>query len=274
MMHVITAVHNRYQITEKFIDSLRSQSYRDIHLLLIDDGSDDGTDRMVKEKFPNSTIIYGDGNLWWGGALHKAYQWLMDRGAPEDLVLISNDDTTFDAGYLEQGAELLRKYPHTLVAGSGYGIQSGKLLDGIFRHNFTDGSGRLLPPDSEGNCASTRSLFLTVELWKEIGGLHPVLLPHYFSDFEFTIRAAKKGIGIRSFSNLTYTFDEGATGDNQYDKLTLKKLFGKRSGLNPVYRLNFILLTTPVAKLPGHLWNQLKRYVQKAGIVLRLVKRR
>lgn len=274
MMHVITAVHNRRRITEKFIESLLDQTYREIHLLLIDDGSDDGTDQMVRERLPGSTILYGDGNLWWGGALHKAYQWLMAHAAPEDLVLISNDDTTFDAGYLQRGADLLQEYPRTLVAGSGYGIRSGKQLDGIFQHDFTDGSGRLLPPDREGNCASTRSLFLTVELWKEIGGLHPVLLPHYFSDFEFTIRAAKKGIGIRSFQNLTYTFDEGATGDNQYDKLTLKKLFGKRSGLNPIYRLNFILLTTPAAKLPGHLWQQLKRYLKKAGIILRLVKRR
>lgn len=274
MMHVITAVHNRRRITEKFIESLLDQTYREIHLLLIDDGSDDGTDQMVRERLPGSTILYGDGNLWWGGALHKAYQWLMAHAAPGDLVLISNDDTTFDAGYLQRGADLLQEYPRTLVAGSGYGIRSGKQLDGIFQHDFTDGSGRLLPPDREGNCASTRSLFLTVELWKEIGGLHPVLLPHYFSDFEFTIRAAKKGIGIRSFQNLTYTFDEGATGDNQYDKLTLKKLFGKRSGLNPIYRLNFILLTTPADKLPGHLWKQLKRYLKKAGIILRLVKRR
>lgn len=274
MIHVVTAAHNRYAITEKFIASLQAQTCSDIHLILVDDGSDDGTDRMVKEKFPHSTVLYGDGNLWWGGALHKVYQWLMEHGAEDDYVLISNDDTTFAEDYIERGVGLVDRYPHTLVAGSGYGIRGNEQLDGIFEHNFVDGTGRLLPPDSEGNCASTRSLFLTVKIWKEIGGLHPTLLPHYFSDFEFTIRAAGKGIAIRSFSSLTYTFDEGATGDNQYEKLTLKKLFGKRSGLNPVYRLNFILLTTPPAMLPKHLWNQGKRYLKKAGIVMRLVKRR
>ncbi len=273
MMHVVTSVHNRYAITEKFVDSLSAQTFQPVHLVLVDDGSTDGTDQMVLSRMPGSTILYGDGNLWWGGALHRAYLWLRENAEDEDLVLISNDDTQFDEMYLKRGADLLSRYPDTLVVGSGFGLRSGEHLDGIFHHSFEDGTGQLLPPGSEGNCASTRSLFLTVGMWKKIGGLHPHLLPHYFSDFEFTIRAGRKGFALRSFEELTYRFDEGATGDNQYEKLTLKKLFGKRSGLNPVYRLSFIFLTTPVHLLPKHLWNQAKRYFAKINIIRRLFRR-
>ena len=46
MIHVITAVHNRYSITEKFADRLLAQTYKDIHLILVDDGSTDSTADM------------------------------------------------------------------------------------------------------------------------------------------------------------------------------------------------------------------------------------
>ena len=48
MIHIVTAAHNRYKITEKFVDSLCRQTYRDIHLIFVDDGSTDGTSEMVK----------------------------------------------------------------------------------------------------------------------------------------------------------------------------------------------------------------------------------
>ena len=66
MIYVVTAVHDRYRITEKFVENLLKQSYKDIHLLLVDDGSTDGTADMVQRKFPSSTILQGDGTC--GGA--------------------------------------------------------------------------------------------------------------------------------------------------------------------------------------------------------------
>ena len=141
MIHVVTSVHNRYNITEKFVECLLTQTCQDIHLLLVDDGSTDGTDAMAKQKLLNTTILYGDGSLWWGGALHKAYQWLMANASDDDDVLISNDDTCFDEHYIETGRRLLKQYPDTMIAGCAYGIRSGKHLDGIFEHSFKDGTG-------------------------------------------------------------------------------------------------------------------------------------
>ena len=72
MIYVITAVHNRYAITEAFVQRLLEQSEKDWNLILVDDGSTDGTADMVKSLVPEAVILNGDGDLWWGGALHKA----------------------------------------------------------------------------------------------------------------------------------------------------------------------------------------------------------
>ena len=160
-----------------------------------------------------------------------------------------------------------------MAVGTGYGARSGEKLDGLFYHSFRDGTGRFLGENQEGNCASTRSLFLKAGDWRRTGGFHPVLLPHYASDFEFTIRAHRKGIRLISYEDLTYTFDEGSTGDNEYDKLTLKKLFSKRSNSNPLYKLSFVILSTPPRYLPGHIAHQLGRYVKKIGIFLKIARK-
>ncbi len=274
-VYIVTSVHNRYEITKKYLAALKRQTYKNLFLILVDDGCTDGTAEMVKQEFPRSVILKGDGNLWWAGGLQKAYEWLKKHVAdPEAPVLINNDDVTYGDNYIETGIRLLREHPGTMVAGSGYGADGEEQLDGVFCHDFRDGTGSLLPPGSDSNAASTRSLFLTVGDWMKTGGMHPILLPQYMSDFEFTIRAYRKGIRLRSFPELTYTFDEKATGESDYEKLTIKKMFGKRSNYNPFYRISFVLLSTPPAYLPVHLAHQLGRFAKKLGLFRKLIAKR
>jgi GT2 family glycosyltransferase len=280
-IHVVTAVHNRYQITQAFVEGLKKQTCRDaVHLVLVDDGSTDGTAEMVLSALPDATVLRGDGNLWWGGAMHKAYRYFKTAGYGDaDCVLITNDDVRYPGDYLETGVSLLNAHPDTLVCGCGYGMRSGKIEDGAVLHDdpayeaACEEAGRYVPA-WEGNCASTRSLFLRVGDWKRIGGFHPVLLPHYASDYEWTIRAHRKGFAVRMFEELRYEINDETTGDNQYDALTLKKVFSKRSVTNPFYRMNFILLTTPVLRLPGKIGRQIGRYVSKRKLIQNILKKR
>ena len=275
MIHIITAVHNRYQITEKFVRNILRQTYNDIHLILVDDGSTDGTAKMVKDLIPDTTIIIGDGNLWWGGALHKAYLWGKDKLSSNvhDDVIFANDDTDFAEDYIEKAVKILKENPKTLLTGYGISRQSGKQVDGAVRFDFKKSSGQI-SQNGYSNCASTRSLFFTVADFLEIGGFHPHLLPHYASDYEWTIRAVQKyGYKVFCDNTLKYEADETTTGDNDYNKLTRKKLFSKRSGSNPFYKLIFIFLATPIKYIPAALWQQIRRYFGKLKVLIQILKR-
>lgn len=249
-LHIITAVHNRYSITEKFVDSLKQQTFQSFQLILVDDGSTDGTDKMVREKLPNSVILYGNGSLWWGGALHKAYKYINTQNInPDDYILIINDDTNLKNNFLETGVNLLQKNPNTFIPAVGYSVNDGSVLDGAVYWDFRTGDNVVLEPNESGNCASTRALFFRVKDFLAVGGFHPILLPHYGSDYEFTIRAARKGYRIQSFSELSFSFDEKSTGDRIYTRYSakefLKRMFSKRSSFNPIYKLNLLILVTP-----------------------------
>ncbi|HUK05974.1 MAG TPA: glycosyltransferase, partial [Burkholderiales bacterium] len=48
LLYVLAPVHNRRALTERFIGCLKAQTDRDYRLVLIDDGSTDGTAQMAR----------------------------------------------------------------------------------------------------------------------------------------------------------------------------------------------------------------------------------
>lgn len=266
-VHVVAAVRNRIAITKKFIDKLQKQTFNNLHLLLIDDGSSDGTPRMVAESPINSTIIYGDGNLWWGGALHQAYLWFAaNKVNQEDYVLIMNDDVIIEDDFIEKGIICLYQKEKALLTCYGYGLHNRLLMDGPIVYRFASGKSYITKEVEAANCASTRALFFRVRDFLDIGGFHPVLLPHYGSDYEFTIRAWKKGYEIISDSSMKYFYDEQTTGNMYYLDLLpgqfMKKMFSRKSVYNPLYKLTFIMLACPVRYIPINLCFQITRYIK------------
>lgn len=257
MLYIVTAVHNRYSITEKFIEQLGKQTFQDYKLVLVDDGSTDGTADMVLDKLPDSIILRGDGNLWWGGALHKAYQYLKKIVMVGDIVFLCNDDITIDDDFLKTGCDLLSDNPGKLISAKGIDRETGAHIDGAEYRNPITADGTKLSDGKEGNCASTRALFIQGDVYKKIGGMHPVILPHYCSDFEYTLRAARKGYPSVTYDKLQVLVHMDSTGDAK--SKSFKQTFSKRYMNNPIYKLNFILLVTPIHLLPAYVWHLLNR---------------
>ena len=248
MIYAATAVHNRYKITEAFVRHLLSQTYKDIFLVLVDDGSTDGTAEMVSKLYPNSVILKGDGNLWWGGGLHMAYNWLKDNAKADDIIWFANDDTDFADDYCEKALKLMET--ERLVTGYGISKQTGELVDCAVDYSFPSVEETFLKQsEAYGICASTRSFFLHASDMCKTGGFHPKLLPHYGSDYEWTIRASRKcGAKIYCTDKLTYLVNEATTGYHDVKKQSLKMLFSKKSMSNPFYKISFAFLAAPFGK--------------------------
>ena len=180
MIYVVLPVHNRKHITEKFIRCLITQSYQKFKLILVDDGSIDGTEQMVLSYIPNSKVIHGDGNLWWAGGLQKGYDWLKSQPIDvNDIVLIINDDTEFDNSFLESAIELLDGKERVLLKAWSFDKYTNKKEDGYIKANVDLMTFEEAHNSTEANCASTRGLFLRVSDWFNIGGFNPNKLPHF-----------------------------------------------------------------------------------------------
>lgn len=257
-LYIVLPVHNRRRTTQRFVSCLQQQTFEDFHLLLIDDGSTDGTSDLVRALIPSATVIRGIGRWWWGGSLHQGYRWLKSSNVPaSSMVLTINDDAVFDANYLQTAVSILGQRQHTLLISNAYGEQSRKLFDGGIHADWRRLKFSLAAHPAEVNCASTRGLFLYAADFMDIGGFHPFLLPHYASDYEFTTRAYKKGYTLLADERLKLFANEAATGIATFEQETsyrdfLRHLFSKKYMLHPVYYANFIVLACPWPWKPFH----------------------
>jgi FkbM family methyltransferase len=259
MIYVVLPVHNRLAMTQRCVRCLLAQTHRPFHLVLVDDGCDDGTPQQVAAEMAGHplTILRGERNLWWAGALQLAYRWLRTRPVmPHDAVLLLNDDVTFGPEFLAAGLACLdgerRRWVQAVAHGSG-GVppERGVRVD-LLRLRF-----RPADDTSEANCLSTRGLMLDLAAFVRSGGFRPRLLPHYLSDYEFTLRGARHGALLTSCEAFSLRMDTDATGlreapqDGFFD--FVRSSFSTKATFNPLRLSIFVVLCCPAWVAPFHL---------------------
>jgi len=257
-VYILLPVHNRREITRDFIDCLKAQTWQNYHLVLIDDGSTDGTEQMVRERVEKLTVIRGNGDWWWAGSLQQGFNYLKKRGLSyDDYVLIGNDDVVFGKEFLAKGISILDKNKQTLLlAQFQEGNNSPPQETGIHADLKTL-SFAIASSSNDINCLPTRGLFLRWRDFVDIGGFHPKILPHFLSDYEFTIRAHKKG--YRCLTSPDVIFSNHPDGISKWSLdyssyfCFLRSLFTLKSYLNPIYQISFIFLACPVRWIPRNL---------------------
>lgn len=127
---VLLTCFNRKEKTLQCLESVFAQLMPDgvqLQVFLVDDGSRDGTSEAVKIKYPQITILTGDGNLFWAGGMRMAWKTALKSGKNDYFWLI-NDDTIM---YPETLANLLKADDYAIDVYGKSGIYSGCTLDPV-----------------------------------------------------------------------------------------------------------------------------------------------
>lgn len=114
-VEIVTPVHNRREITLqclKSISRLNSEGLS-IGVVVVDDGSTDGTGDAIRRDFPEVDVMHGDGSLWFTEGTNVAVRRALEKG-PKYILQI-NDDQVFDADALRLAVETAERHPRAVV---------------------------------------------------------------------------------------------------------------------------------------------------------------
>jgi len=199
---IVTPVHNRKEITLQCLRSIMrlEASGLDISVVIVDDGSTDGTSDAIRAQFPSVDIVVGDGNLWFTEGTNVGIRRALESD-PKYILLI-NDDQVFDGRCLLYMVETAAKYPRSIVGSLlllwdtphklfQFSPVWSTMLGG-WRHWHSQTVWTI--PDKPwqvdiivGNC-----LLVPVEAFRETGLMDSKRYPN-FGDAEFTPRLKRRG---------------------------------------------------------------------------------
>ncbi|CAN5665055.1 hypothetical protein BH18ACI1_BH18ACI1_02470 [soil metagenome] len=114
-IEIVAPVHNRREITLLCLRSLSridTQSLN-VHTIIVDDGSTDGTSQAIERDFPEVELIKADGSLWFTEGTNVGIRAALKHNP--DYVLMINDDQVFDSKFLQFMVETAEKYPRSII---------------------------------------------------------------------------------------------------------------------------------------------------------------
>jgi hypothetical protein len=219
--------------------------------LLVDDGCTDNTIEIARGRLPAEglTVLRGSGQLWWSGSLQLAYEHLLSGHLKDDdAILIINDDVTFAPDFLARGIDALRERPGACIQAMGIGRTCGTVDRGAIA-DLTRLRFRAAEPGETPNCLSTRGLLMGAKTFKRSGGFRPRWLPHYLSDYEFTIRLHRGGTPLVVDERFVAEVDFAKTGLSRPSSAGVRQVwcdsFSNRAKFNPKHWTALAVLVCP-----------------------------
>lgn len=262
MIHIVIPVFNRKKFTRDCLASLRNQTYREFHTIVVDDGSTDGTGEMLRNEFPEATVLRGDGNLFWTAATNMGIRHALKEGT--DFVMTLNNDTIAYEDFLEKMMFWAEKERDSLLGALGVDATTrqpaygGEIIDwkwssgtylldvlkedertGLHEVSFFPGRGLLIP----------RAVFEKVGLFDE------KTFPHYAADNDFTLSAKQHGFKVYcNYDARIYIYPNAS--DARMNKISrsmrryFDHLFSRKGGGNLKVYTQFVIRHCPKAEIP------------------------
>ncbi len=213
---LIIPVHNHIELTKSALNDLNGKitgfTNFIFHVVIVDDGSTDGTSDWIRVHYPDIPVLPGDGNLWWSGGINTGTHYALEI-LNTDYIILWNNDITFESQYFTRLVKIMADTPEDVIIGSKilvyekpdyiwsmggyfnpfngkYGMYSyfkrDEAISEIKEVDWLPGMGTIIHRNVIQNCG----------YWNQRD------FPQYHGDSDFTYRAKLKGYKIKVFTDL------------------------------------------------------------------------
>jgi GT2 family glycosyltransferase len=201
----VLAAYNRRELTLACLRSLRAQRAPAVTLdaFVLDDASSDGTSEAIAERFPEVTVLHGNGKLYWNGGMRRAFAAAI--AGDYDYYLWMNDDTRLDDGALAVLLDTERRLREhgeeaVIVAGSTRHPDTGELTYGgvVQPYRWRPLKSVLVEPgDAPRPCDTMNgnATLISRAVVRRVGNIDPAFVQQ-MGDFDYGLRARAAGCSV------------------------------------------------------------------------------
>lgn len=117
--HAVVLSWNGREDTLSCLESLTAVSYAPLQIICVDNGSSDGSQEAVRERFPEVVLVEAGVNLGYAGGNNLGIRYALEHGAR--WVMLVNNDATVAADLIDGFKQAIRAHPRA-------GILAGKVF--------------------------------------------------------------------------------------------------------------------------------------------------
>ncbi|MCL4405397.1 MAG: glycosyltransferase family 2 protein [Patescibacteria group bacterium] len=201
---IITINWNSYAAVKICLLSLRSVSSEDVSVVVVDNGSVDGSGERLRREFPETDFIFNGRNLGFAAGVNVGIRKALKEGA--EYVFLVNNDAEIEANTLGKLMDAINAdkrngiagprifYAHNrqkVWQGGGYFRKAKMGVVSFDKNKVLDNGGRSRKVDFLSGCA----MLIKKEVFEKIG-LFDERFFFYAEDLDFCFNAEKAGFNV------------------------------------------------------------------------------
>jgi GT2 family glycosyltransferase len=191
---ILIPAHNRRALTVACADAVAPEAGKlGLAVVLMDDGSNDGTADAIMARHPDVIVRRGPGDWYWTGAIAAGMTWAREQGF--DHIIWLNDDCRPRPGCLQALVDFVQRFPDAIGAAACLAAEPGAhWLDTGFV-----GRKRIKPWPGQIRWVEGCSGFCVIvsgQVWSSVGSPDVRHFPHYLADSAYCLKARRLGFRV------------------------------------------------------------------------------
>jgi N-acetylglucosaminyl-diphospho-decaprenol L-rhamnosyltransferase len=263
VISVVIPIYNRLEITKKGLQYIRASidyynevvpanERRRAYIVVVDDGSTDGSAKWIKDHYEGIYVLRSKGNLWWTGAVNMGIEFCLQNQPNLEAIVLQNDDVIVEKDWFLNLVNAAKANPESLI-----GCATSTIID---KDKITYGGRKLHPWFARESMLNLglnkqqfpkgyvtpsfdlygRGLYIPATVFRQIGLFNYKQFKHR-GDMDIPLRAKKAGFKLLvSYDAIVYEFPEHAFGLDSKKKISFKEAYKAMTDFRSSNNIKFV----------------------------------